>query len=111
MIKKLKIGDLVEFKNTHLLILDFLALEGIEKHPSIKVAKVIEYPENKVELYIVKNNKIQDKVVWGWISEFQKLSEEFIREFQNKVYWGCIPRNKNISDEVKDKFRKEGKLK
>ena len=29
--------------------------------------------------------EFQDKVDWEWISEHQKLSEEFIREFEDKI--------------------------
>ena len=47
------------------------------------------------------------KVDWFYISKFQKLSEEFIRKLQNKVNWGCISAyqklSKNFIQELKDK--------
>ena len=34
--------------------------------------------------------EFQDKVNWNIISEYQTLSEDFIREFQDKVNWNII---------------------
>jgi hypothetical protein len=133
MSSKLEIGDLVKFKNNHLVILEFLTLEGRDNYPSIKIIKVIEYPNSTIELYEIKDNKVKDKVDWynvshyqtlseGFIREFQNkvdwynvsyyqtLSEGFIREFQTKVHWNWISQNKNISNEVKTKFKKKGKF-
>ena len=40
----------------------------------------------------------QDKVDWYWISVSQKLSESFIREFQDKVNWNCISEYQKLSE-------------
>ena len=47
------------------------------------------------ELFI---REYQDKVDWYWISEYQKLSELFIREFQDKVNWSCISEYQKLSE-------------
>jgi hypothetical protein len=49
----------------------------------------------------------EDKVNWYYISQFQKLSEDFIREFQDKVDWYYISQfqknSENLIREFKDK--------
>ena len=42
--------------------------------------------------------EFQDMVVWNCISGSQKLSESFIREFQNKVCWGWISMYQKLSE-------------
>jgi hypothetical protein len=49
--------------------------------------------------------QFQDKVHWRGISCHQKLSEEFIRQFKNKVDWFNICYNKDL--QVSDKFCEE----
>jgi hypothetical protein len=46
-------------------------------------------------------NKLS-KIDWIGISWFQKLSENFIREFQDKLNWQNIRLNENLK--VSDKF-------
>ncbi len=41
--------------------------------------------------------EFQDKVDWNYISNYQKLSENFIREFQDKVDWNYIPKLSNLN--------------
>ena len=41
------------------------------------------------------------------ISSYQKLSEEFIREFKDKVDWLYICRFQKLSEEFKKEFKKE----
>ena len=48
--------------------------------------------------------EFQDKVWWSWISEYQKLSEDFIREFQDKVDWRMISRYQTLSEEFIREF-------
>jgi len=50
----------------------------------------------------------QDYVIWGNISFYQTLSEDFIREFADKLYWEDILRRQNLSEEFKDEMRKKG---
>jgi hypothetical protein len=51
--------------------------------------------------------EFKNKVNWWDISKFQKLSEDFIREFKNKVNWECISASQKLSEsfirEFKDK--------
>ena len=42
--------------------------------------------------------EFQDEVDWTYIPYYQKLSENFIREFKNKVYWINISRYQNLSE-------------
>ena len=49
--------------------------------------------------------KFRDKIDWGWISEYQKLSEEFIEKFQDKVDWYGISINQKLSEEFIEKFQ------
>jgi hypothetical protein len=49
--------------------------------------------------------EFKDKVDWEYISTFQKLSENFIREFQYKVYWGYISRFQNLSENIIREFK------
>ena len=42
--------------------------------------------------------EFQEKVDWGWISTYQKLSEYFIKEFQDKVDWNLISEYQKLSE-------------
>jgi hypothetical protein len=42
---------------------------------------------------------------WGHISEFQKLSEDFIREFQDKVHWWDISIYQKLSEDFIREFQ------
>jgi len=67
-----------------------------------------KYPEL---ILIFKNSKkiILDKNSWYYISEYQKLSESFIREFQDKLDWYDISKHQILSEsfikEFKDKVK------
>ena len=65
-----------------------------------------KYPE--LILYFKNSKKLKLSVLyWTYISEFQKLSEEFIREFKDKVNWHYISHKQKLSEsfirEFKDK--------
>ena len=51
--------------------------------------------------------EFQDKVSWYWISECQKLSEDFILEFQDKVHWcrDWILKYQKLSNEFIEEFK------
>ena len=55
--------------------------------------------------------KLAEKEGWNYISEYQKLSEDFIKEFQDKVDWYWISLNQKLSynfiDEFQDKLNWE----
>ena len=44
-------------------------------------------------------------VYWGYISLYQKLSEEFIEKYKDKVYWGCISEYQKLSEEFRQKHK------
>jgi hypothetical protein len=49
--------------------------------------------------------EFQDKVDWYWISVHQILSEDFIREVQDKVNWACISYNQKLSEDFIREFQ------
>lgn len=49
--------------------------------------------------------EFQDKVIWVWISEYKQLSEEFIREFQDKVFWEHISQFQDLSEDFIKEFQ------
>src|SRR5574344_112363 len=51
--------------------------------------------------------EFQDNVDWNCISQSQKLSEDFIREFQNKVYWNWISQSQKLSENFIREFKNE----
>ena len=57
----------------------------------------------KLSEYFIK--EFQDKVDWDWISGYQKLSENFIREFQEKVDWVWISQCQKLSEEFIREFQ------
>ena len=58
---------------------------------------------------ISKTRSISKLVDWGYISIYQKLSEDFIREFQDKTNWYCISRYQKLSEEFRSEERRVGK--
>ena len=50
----------------------------------------------------LKENKYID---WFWISEYQKLSEDFIREFKDKVNWYWISEKQKLSEDFIREFK------
>ncbi len=51
------------------------------------------------------NYKSLDDVNWSKVSEHQKLSEDFIKEFQNKLNWNCISENQKLSEDFIIEFQ------
>ena len=62
------------------------------------------YPTKQLEKYI---HLFDDDDDWCCISEFQKLSEEFIEKNINKIDIDYLMENKNISKKLKNKVKKE----
>ena len=63
-----------------------------------------KYPE--LILYFKNSKKLKLSVLyWTYISEFQKLSEEFIREFKDKVNWHNISENQILSESFIREFQ------
>ena len=77
------------------------------KQEIIQICKDQKYKCNvtsKDSLEVTKR-KLQDKVYWGYISENQKLSEDFIKEFQDKVYWNYISKYQKLSEDFIREFQ------
>jgi hypothetical protein len=53
------------------------------------------------------NYESLEEVNWVYISEYQKLSEDFIREFQNEVDWNCISIFQKLSENFIREFQNE----
>lgn len=53
----------------------------------------------------------QNDVNWEYISKNQKLSEDFIREFQDKVDWEWISNSQNLSEKFIRKINNNWKTK
>jgi len=51
------------------------------------------------------NYKNIDKIDWDYISQHQKLSKSFIREFKNKVNWVFISAYQELSFEFISEFK------
>ena len=51
--------------------------------------------------------EFQDKVSWYLISQYQKLSEDFIREFKDKVKWISISISQKLSEDFIREFKDE----
>ena len=49
--------------------------------------------------------EFEDIVNWRNISEFQKLSEDFIRAFQHKLDWKCISAYQKLDEELIIEFQ------
>ena len=49
----------------------------------------------------------QDKVYWDYISYYQQLSEKFIIEFKDKVIWKYISTQQSLSENFIRKFKKK----
>jgi hypothetical protein len=49
--------------------------------------------------------EFQDNINWDYISEFQKLSENFIKEFQDKINWKYISKHQKLSEEFIREFQ------
>jgi len=61
---------------------------------------------SKLSKEIIKKYKDNDDdFEWEYISKYQKLSEEFIREFQDKVYWYGILTYQNLSEDFIREFK------
>ena len=77
--------------------LAFLNKELGTKYTSLNRAKWFNISiYNKLSEDFIREFK--DKVNWDYISLHQKLSEDFIREFQNKVNWDYISRCQKLSE-------------
>ncbi len=75
--------------------------EKIANDEEIKWKNISEF-ESLSEDFI---REFQDKVEWNWISNKQKLSEDFIREFQDKVDWTHISIRQTLSENFIREFQ------
>jgi len=68
----------------------------------------IDYTKTLSEEFIRENKDIIDLINWYNISKYQKLSENFIREFKNKVDWDNISYYQKLSENFIREF--QGKI-
>jgi len=84
-------------------------------HSNYSEELLIEFQDKVIWELLVKTKKMSEQLlkscsgsfnsqVWGWISDLQPLSEEFIREFQDKVHWGGISCHQTLSENFMDEF-------
>ena len=66
---------------------------------------IFEEKEYTFPLNEEQREEFQKKVNWTWISEYQKLSEKFIREFQDKVHWYNISEYQKLSEKFIREFQ------
>ena len=58
-----------------------------------------KYSEDKIRSYVLENNCT--RLEWDFISCYQDLSDDFIREFSDKVHWYGISRHQVLSKKFK----------
>ena len=69
-----------------------------------KVKKEIQKLIKKLELNCTVE-KFKYRVNWNYISRYQKLSEDFIREFQTEVNWYYISKYRKLSEDFIREFQ------
>jgi len=75
----------------------------IKKEYSEELRKEIKELIKKIDLDC-SIEEFKDKVDWGYISIYQKLSREFIREFQDNIHWLYISRYQELSKDFLKEF-------
>ena len=77
-------------------------IESIRTNPdSVNWSKISEY--QKISEDFIREFK--DKVRWLYISRYQKLSQKFIREFKNRIDWEVISRYQKLSQNFIREFK------
>ena len=61
----------------------------------------------KDDVVIGIREEFKDEVKWGWISEYQELSEDFIREFKDDVIWKWISECQTLTEDFIKEFKDE----
>ena len=77
------------------------SINNMSELDNINWKKISQY-EKLSEEFI---EKFKDKVNFWRISQYQKLSEEFIQKFQDKVNWSCISQYQKLNEEFIKKFQ------
>lgn len=75
----------------------------------IEFSVMWEYQKLSEEFIRNIENTYPYRIYWNVVSKYQKLSEEFIREFQNKVYWFDIAIYQNLSEDFLIEFKEDVK--
>ena len=83
------------------MILSIFKIDDVSKPNVLNWYYISEYQKLSEEFI----EKFQDKVDWYCISVYQKLSEEFITKFQYKVHWSYISQFQKLSEEFIEKFQ------
>lgn len=83
----------------------------IEKHFSVNSLYDICQYQTLSEDFIrrhaddINNSMYGGKVDWKLISQYQKLSEQFMRDFNHKLDWHVLPKYQTMSDKFIKEFR------
>jgi len=68
-----------------------------------EIEKLIE--DYNLNCSVEEFKKKVSKFIWGDISKFKKVSEDFMEEFQNEMEWMCISRFQWITRKFIKKFK------
>ena len=77
-------------------------IENIRKNPQSVDWYYISQYQKLSEDFI---REFKDSVDWDRISKYQKLSEDFIREFKDSVYWDNISKYQKLSEDFIREFK------
>ena len=74
----------------------------LDNYKEILGLNIDEYDWNNISIYQKLSEEFirefQDRVNWLWISKYQKISEDFIKEFQEEVDWDNISKFQKLSE-------------
>lgn len=91
----------MENKNITQRVNEYLGTDYRELITRVQWNYISEYQELSEDFI----REFQDEVNWRWVSEYQKLSESFIRKFRNKVDWTVISAYQKLSNEFIEEFQ------
>ena len=77
----------------------------LQEIKNIILSEKLKIDLNQSEDIIIQ--QFQKKVDWSWISQYQKLSEQFIEKFQKKVDWSRISKYQKPSEQFIEKFQEK----
>ena len=91
----------IDFTNniyTEKVLRNYIKNNQLSNHDWVNISEYQKLSEKFIR-------EFQDKVDWSYISEYQVLSENFIREFNGKVYWSYISDKQILSESFIKEFK------
>jgi hypothetical protein len=89
--------------------MDFLNKKYSEEEIRKTISQLFKDDWNYISCYQILSEdfikEFKNKINWNYISCYQKLSENFIREFQDKVHWGLISEYQILSEDFIKEFK------